>query len=71
MPSLNEAVLLVTGANGGIGTEFVHGALARGATKVYASARTPHQWDDPGVVPLELDITDPDSIRAAGWRPPV
>jgi NAD(P)-dependent dehydrogenase (short-subunit alcohol dehydrogenase family) len=28
MPSLNGTVVLVTGANGGIGTEFVHQALA-------------------------------------------
>ncbi|BAS11228.1 hypothetical protein AHiyo4_46500 [Arthrobacter sp. Hiyo4] len=41
MPSLNEAVVLVTGANGGIGTHFVNDALARGASKVYATARTP------------------------------
>jgi NAD(P)-dependent dehydrogenase (short-subunit alcohol dehydrogenase family) len=34
MHSLNEAVVLVTGANGGIGSHFVHAALARGASKV-------------------------------------
>ena len=41
MTSLDGAVVLVTGANGGIGTHFVHEALSRGATKVYASARRP------------------------------
>src|SRR5215217_7199969 len=46
MPTLNEAVVLVTGANGGIGTHFVHEALARGASKVYATARNPRTWDD-------------------------
>lgn len=65
MPSLNGAVVLVTGANGGIGTHFVHEALNRGAAKVYATARTPRTWDDERVVPLTLDVTDPDSIRAA------
>lgn len=65
MPLLTNAVVLVTGANGGIGTEFVHAALARGAAKVYASARTPRQWDDERVVPLTLDVTDPASIAAA------
>lgn len=65
MTSLNGAVVLVTGANGGIGTHFVREALARGAAKVYATARTPRQWDDDRIVPLTLDVTDPSSIRAA------
>jgi NAD(P)-dependent dehydrogenase (short-subunit alcohol dehydrogenase family) len=65
MTSLNGAVVLVTGANGGIGTHFVHAALERGAAKVYATARTPRHWDDARVVPLQLDVTDPASIRAA------
>ncbi len=65
MTSLNEAVVLITGANGGIGTAFVHEALARGASKVYATARNPRTWDDERVVPLTLDVTDPASIRAA------
>jgi NAD(P)-dependent dehydrogenase (short-subunit alcohol dehydrogenase family) len=41
MTSLDGAIVLVTGANGGIGTHFVHAALERGAAKVYATARTP------------------------------
>ncbi len=57
--------MLVTGANGGIGSHFVHEALARGAAKVYASARAPREWNDERVVPLELDVTDPASIAAA------
>lgn len=65
MPSLNGAVVLITGANGGIGTQFVYDALARGAAKVYASARNPRTWDDERVVPLALDVTDPASIQAA------
>lgn len=64
MPSLTDTVVLVTGANGGIGTQFVHEALARGATKVYATARTPRTWDDEHVVALPLDVTDPASIAA-------
>ena len=65
MPSLNGAVVLVTGANGGIGTHFVHDALARGAAKVYATARSPRTWDDERIVPLTLDVTDPASVDAA------
>ncbi|MFL5998010.1 MAG: SDR family oxidoreductase [Streptomyces sp.] len=65
MPSLNGAVVLVTGANGGLGTHFVHDALARGAAKVYATARSPRAWDDERIVPLTLDVTDSASIDAA------
>lgn len=65
MQTLTGAVVLVTGANGGIGTHFVNEALARGASKVYATARTPRSWDDKRIVPLTLDVTDPVSIRAA------
>ncbi|OZD56683.1 short-chain dehydrogenase [Rhodococcus sp. 06-1477-1B] len=65
MPSLAGSVVLVTGANGGIGSAFVAEALARGAAKVYATARTPRPADDGRVVPLALDVTDPASIDAA------
>lgn len=65
MTALEGAVVLVTGANGGIGTHFVREALARGAAKVYATARTPRQWEDPRIVPLALDVTNPASIQAA------
>jgi NAD(P)-dependent dehydrogenase (short-subunit alcohol dehydrogenase family) len=68
MTALTDAVVLVTGANGGLGTEFVRQALDRGAAKVYATARTPRTWDDPRVVPLALDVTDPASIAAAALR---
>jgi NAD(P)-dependent dehydrogenase (short-subunit alcohol dehydrogenase family) len=64
MPSLTGAVVLITGANGGIGSRFVAEALERGAAKVYATARQPRTWDDPRVVPLALDVTDPASIAA-------
>jgi len=62
---LKDSVVLVTGANGGLGREFVGQALQRGAAKVYAAARKPQDWDDERVVPLQLDVTDPSSIRAA------
>jgi len=65
MPSLDNAVVLVTGANGGLGTHFVNQALERRATKVYASARAPREWEDPRIVPLKLDVTDPASVASA------
>jgi NAD(P)-dependent dehydrogenase (short-subunit alcohol dehydrogenase family) len=65
MTELSGATVLVTGANGGLGTEFVRQALERGATTVYAAARRPRQWDDERIVPLELDVTDAASVARA------
>jgi NAD(P)-dependent dehydrogenase (short-subunit alcohol dehydrogenase family) len=69
-----ESVALVTGANRGMGRQFVAGLLARGARRVYATARRPEHGDlaalDPRVVPLRLDITDPDSVAAAAAAAP-
>lgn len=65
MPPLLDSVVLVTGANGGLGAHFVRQALDRGAAKVYAAARTPRDWDDERIVPLRLDVTSLDSIAEA------
>lgn len=59
---------LVTGANRGLGLHFAKALLAAGATKVYAAARNPASVDIPGVVPIQLDVTDPASIAAAAER---
>jgi NAD(P)-dependent dehydrogenase (short-subunit alcohol dehydrogenase family) len=63
--SLDNSIVLVTGANGGLGTQFVHQALELGASKVYATARRPQQWNDERVVALPLDVTDEASVAAA------
>ena len=67
MTQLAAQTALVTGANRGLGRVFVNQLLARGATKVYAGARNPETIDinDPRVVPLQLDVTDPDSVARA------
>lgn len=62
---ITGAVVLVTGANRGLGRRFAAALLERGAAKVYAAARNPESIDLPGVVPLRLDVTDPESIREA------
>ncbi|MEV4267744.1 SDR family oxidoreductase [Kribbella sp. NPDC049584] len=68
MTSLKDATVLVTGANGGLGTEFVTIALERGARRVYAGARTAQQWDDQRIVALQLDLSDPESIDRAAAK---
>lgn len=60
----DNVVALVTGANRGLGRRFAEQLVARGA-KVYAAARRPETIDIPGVVPIALDITDPESIHRA------
>ena len=50
--SLVGRTVLVTGAIGGLGEQFVRQALERGATKVYAAARTPRSWEDSRIRPL-------------------
>ncbi|MGN9777714.1 SDR family oxidoreductase [Micromonospora sp. H33] len=59
---IEGSVALVTGANRGIGRALAQELLGRGALKVYAAARRPEQIDLPGVVPLRLDITNPEQV---------
>jgi NAD(P)-dependent dehydrogenase (short-subunit alcohol dehydrogenase family) len=61
---IENVTALVTGANRGLGRRFATELVARGA-KVYAAARRPETVDIPGVVPIQLDITDPVSVRQA------
>jgi NAD(P)-dependent dehydrogenase (short-subunit alcohol dehydrogenase family) len=62
---IKNAVVLVTGANRGLGLEFARQALARGARKVYAAARDPARVSLAGVEPLKLDVTHPEDVAAA------
>lgn len=66
--SLANKVVLVTGANRGIGAAIVRELLKAGAGKIYAAARNvtslPNFGDD-RVVTLQLDITSDASVNAA------
>jgi len=62
---LHNRVVLVTGANGGLGRQFVRQALERGASKVYAAARRVESWNDSRIVPLALDVTDATAVAVA------
>lgn len=65
--NIADQIALVTGANRGIGRQFVLELLERGVSKVYATARTAESidFDDSRVVPLRLDLLDHESIVAA------
>ena len=62
---VNNAVVLVTGANRGIGAGFVAELKRRGAAKIYAAARDANTIDIDGVEAIELDITNPAQVRRA------
>ena len=65
---LQNATVLITGANRGIGLAFAREALARGARKVYAGARNPASVNLPGVEAIALDVNDPDQVAVAARR---
>ncbi|NGZ83755.1 SDR family NAD(P)-dependent oxidoreductase [Duganella aceris] len=69
--NIEHSIVLVTGANRGIGHAFVTELLARGAAKIYVAARDTAALRElllaggPRLVPLPLDVTDPDQVAAA------
>lgn len=67
---IEGSVVLLTGANGGIGRAFVEELLERGAAKVYLGARDTSSLQDlldrsDRLVALALDVSKPEQIAAA------
>ena len=56
------SVALVTGANRGLGQVYARELVSRGAARVYGAARNAAAVTEPGVTPIQLDITDPDRV---------
>ena len=71
---IQDGVVLVTGANRGLGLALVEEALARGARRVYATARDAGSLtaataaSKDRVVPLALDVTSAASLAQAAER---
>jgi NAD(P)-dependent dehydrogenase (short-subunit alcohol dehydrogenase family) len=62
---ITEKIILVTGANRGIGQALVEEALSRDAKRVYAGTRVPLTHPDERVTPLSLDVTSAAQIQEA------
>jgi NAD(P)-dependent dehydrogenase (short-subunit alcohol dehydrogenase family) len=78
---ISNSVALVTGANGGIGSHFVeqllqHSEGKTNAGKIYVCARTLNKLnhlvaqDPTRIIPVELDVTNPESVAAAAAQCP-
>ena len=71
MSNVQDATILVTGANRGIGAAYVAEFLKAGAKKIYLGVRNPDSVADvvaenpDKLVPLKLDVTNSDDIKAA------
>jgi NAD(P)-dependent dehydrogenase (short-subunit alcohol dehydrogenase family) len=61
---IKDSVVLVTGANRGLGLALAKAALAAGAKKVYGAARDASTVTLPGLTPVQLDVTNPASVAA-------
>lgn len=74
--NIQGSVAFVSGTSRGIGRAYVEGLLARGAAKIYAAARDPSAIADlveaggGRVVPVALDITNPDAVEVAAAGAP-
>lgn len=69
---IQDSVVLVTGADGGLGVVLVNALLQRGARKVYAAQ---HKLDagiawPANVVPLQLDVTNAAEVARAATDAP-
>ncbi|MCK9473532.1 SDR family NAD(P)-dependent oxidoreductase [Sulfurimonas sp.] len=66
---MQDKIVLVTGANGGLGNAFIEVLLEQKAKKIYAAARDinslAHLKHISNIELLELDITDISSVKAA------
>jgi NAD(P)-dependent dehydrogenase (short-subunit alcohol dehydrogenase family) len=65
--AVEGAVVLVTGAAGGIGRALVGALRGAGAAEIIAADRGEVDWPS-GVTPLKLDVTQPAAVERAAAR---
>jgi len=68
--NFKDSVVLVTGANRGLGKALAEAALKAGARKVYGAARNPDAVTIPGVTPIKLDVTNSADVAAVAQAIP-
>ena len=71
--TFDNQTVLITGANRGIGAALVRELLKTNVRKIYATARSVSTLPDFGdrrIVPLQLDVTEEESVRAAAEAAP-
>ena len=56
--------VLITGASSGIGKETAD-LFAMNGFVVYAASRHPKSTSNPSIIPIEMDVTDPESVKKA------
>ncbi|MFJ9821346.1 SDR family oxidoreductase [Streptomyces sp. NPDC101151] len=64
MVAVADRVVMVTGGRRGLGSALVDELLARGARKVYSTARSAYTDDRPEVVTAELEVRSAASVAA-------
>lgn len=62
---VSDHVALVTGSNRGLGRAVAAALVAAGARKVYAASRSGAPVGVEGTIPVKIDVTDPETVRAA------
>jgi NAD(P)-dependent dehydrogenase (short-subunit alcohol dehydrogenase family) len=70
---LQNAIALVTGANGGIGQHYIEALRSAGVARIYAGARNPESLaaiaaTDPRIIPIALDLVDEPSVLAVAAK---
>ncbi|MFF3608965.1 SDR family oxidoreductase [Streptomyces sp. NPDC002463] len=64
MVTVAGKVVVVTGGRRGLGAALVDEVLARGAAKVYSTARSAYVDERPRVVPVALEVRSAESVAA-------
>ncbi|MEU3183626.1 SDR family oxidoreductase [Streptomyces sp. NPDC006923] len=63
--TVDGASVFITGAGRGLGRVFAKTMVEHGAAVVYGAARDETKVDEPGVVPVRLDVTKPGEVAEA------